>query len=93
MSGCIRSPRVYKLDIEQGNKLTVEAVTAIKIGMTKDEVHAILGTPILNAIFQKENWYYMYYKQPGYGKLQKNYLIVYFTDGVVSRICEDYICK
>jgi len=84
-------PRIYKIDIQQGNKLTKEDVQSIKLGMSQEEVQDILGTPTLNAIFRKDRWYYIYYNKPAYGKIQKNHLIIYFSNGVVSKICEDYL--
>lgn len=93
ISACTRFPRVYKLDIEQGNKLSKESVSQLKLGMTRDEVLELFGTPTLNAIFQKDRWYYMYYRQPGYGKLEKNYLIIHFNnEGRVSEFSQDYFC-
>lgn len=90
LGGCAM-PRIYKLDIEQGNKLTVESVSQIKIGMTQEEVHQLLGTPVLNSIFRKDKWYYMYYHKPAYKCLKKHHLILSFKDGVVCQIDEDYL--
>jgi outer membrane protein assembly factor BamE len=58
-SSCIRSPHIYRLDIDQGNKLSNELVCQLKVGMTADEVRDLLGTPVLDSIFRKDRWYYM----------------------------------
>lgn len=90
--GCTKHlPRIYKLDIEQGNKLSLESVRQIKIGMTQDEVQQLLGTPVLNSIFRKDRLYYIYYHKPAYGCLVKHHLIIHFQDGVVSQFSENYL--
>lgn len=90
LAGCTHLPRMYKLDIEQGNKLTLESVQKIKIGMTQEEVQQWLGTPALHSTFRKDTWYYVYYHKPAYSALVKRHAIIHFKEGLVSSISQNY---
>lgn len=81
LSGCWF---IYKPDIKQGNILTPQKVHAIKPGMTKEQVVAILGNPILVNVFLDNQMIYVYTLQPGHGKFQAQQLRVYFTNGLVT---------
>ena len=59
---------VYKIDIEQGNYVTEDAVANLKTGMTKAEVKQVLGTPLLSDIFHRDRWDY-YFANEHRGKL------------------------
>lgn len=59
MTGCSwLSP--YKLDIRQGNYETIEAVSKVQVGMTKEQVRQHLGTPLLTDVFHQNRWDYVY---------------------------------
>src|SRR5882672_113717 len=54
LSGC-GVPRIpgitpYRMEIQQGNFLSQEAITKLKPGMSRDEVKLILGTPLLTDV-------------------------------------------
>ena len=53
LSGC-----VYKMNIYQGNVLDQEQVDKLKLGMDKNQVIAILGSPQLTDPFHSERWDY-----------------------------------
>ena len=40
-------PKSFKMDVEQGNKLSNEAIAKVKTGMTVEQVNFLLGTPLL----------------------------------------------
>jgi outer membrane protein assembly factor BamE len=50
----------YKFDIQQGNFVTKEDTAKLKIGMGKDEVRFIMGTPLLNDAFHADRWDYVF---------------------------------
>jgi outer membrane protein assembly factor BamE len=54
---------VYKLDVQQGNVVTQEAVSKLKKGMTKSEVRNTLGTPLLMDAFHGNRWDYYFSSQ------------------------------
>jgi outer membrane protein assembly factor BamE len=53
LSGCL-----YKVDIYQGNVLDQEQIDKLQLGMDKNRVIAILGSPQLTDPFDSERWDY-----------------------------------
>jgi outer membrane protein assembly factor BamE len=52
----------YKLDIQQGNLVTQASISKLQQGMTKQQVQALIGTPLLRDSFNKNRWDYVFYK-------------------------------
>ncbi|HEX5638142.1 MAG TPA: outer membrane protein assembly factor BamE, partial [Gammaproteobacteria bacterium] len=46
-------PEAHKIDIQQGNQVNAEDLDRLKIGMTKQQVKYLLGTPLLQDSFHK----------------------------------------
>jgi outer membrane protein assembly factor BamE len=82
LTGC-----VYRMDIQQGNYLDGKAVGQLKVGMTRSQVRYILGTPMVEDVFNKSRWDYIYYYKRGYVRrpLQSR-VIVYFNGDKVQRL-------
>src|SRR5210317_2109874 len=84
-SGC-----VYRASIAQGNVIKEEDLAQVEVGMTKNQVRFLLGTPMIDDPFNKERWDYVYYL-----KLQrddatfKRWVSVFFEDDMVSEIRRD----
>jgi outer membrane protein assembly factor BamE len=38
---------VYQIDVQQGNKLEPKDVESVKVGMTRNQVRFLLGTPMV----------------------------------------------
>jgi len=51
---------VYKLDVNQGNYLSQDMVDKLKVGMTRQQVRLILGTPLVTSAFRDNRWDYVY---------------------------------
>ncbi len=82
LTGC-----VYRMDIQQGNYLDGKAVGQLKVGMTRSQVRYLLGTPMVEDVFNKSRWDYVYYYKRGYVRrpLQSR-VIVYFNGEKVQRL-------
>ena len=79
---------VHRIDIQQGNFLDKEDIDRISVGMTRVQVRALLGTPMVADPFQGSRWDYVYYLKKGrLRKAEQRHFIVYF-DGTdkVARI-------
>lgn len=65
-------PGVYKINVQQGNIVTQEMLDQLKPGMSRKQVHFVLGTPTLDNVFNKdvENYVYSYQKAGGDTKTQ-----------------------
>lgn len=50
----------YKVDIIQGNFISSEQVAQLRPGMTRDEVKAVCGTPLMASLFHANRWDYVF---------------------------------
>ena len=82
LSGCWF---VYKPDIKQGNILTTHQVAQIRPGMTKEQIIAIFGNPVLVNVFADNQMIYVYTIQPGHGNFKAQQLRIYFSNGKVTQ--------
>lgn len=85
LSAC--SSWVYRIDIPQGNYLEQESIDKIQIGMTKEQVKFILGSPVLVDAFDNDTWNYIYRLKSGSSKkldAQKNFTIKFEDDKLIS---------
>lgn len=82
----------YRMEIQQGNFVSQEAVSQLKLGMTKEQVRFVLGTPLLTDIFHADRWDYVYRRQKvNSNVLEHRKIAVYFKDGKLERIEGDVI--
>lgn len=75
----------YRATIQQGNWITSEQVAKLQVGMTRDQVRFILGTPALQDVFHGDRWDYPFYNQPGYGKDELRKFTVWFDQDHLTR--------
>ena len=84
-SGCI-----YRATIAQGNLVKEEDLAQLEIGMTKNQVRFLLGTPMIDDPFSRERWDYIYYLKIGRDDARfKRWVSVFFEEDVVSEIRKD----
>ncbi len=78
---------VYRINIQQGNFLDQTAVEQVKVGMTRSQVHYLLGTPMVADSFNKERWDYIYYLKKGRTKhVDSRRVTVYFDGEKVAKL-------
>jgi outer membrane protein assembly factor BamE len=75
----------YRPDIQQGNFVSQEMLSQLKVGMTREQVRFVLGTPLLASIFHANRWDYPFRLERGNGELTTSRVTVYFKDDVVER--------
>jgi outer membrane protein assembly factor BamE len=91
LSGCA-GYGVHKIDIQQGNLVTQEALSKVKPGMSKADVKNALGTPLVQDVFRANRWDYYFTDDRGtkYGPFgrekQKFVVTIFFQDEKVARI-------
>lgn len=84
--GCSFPPKIYRIDIRQGNYITPEMIAKIKKGQTKQQIIEILGTPALEHFFEKDRWDYFYSYKPGNGDpMVKKHLVLHFKGQTLQR--------
>ena len=87
LSGCSYIlPEPHKIDIQQGNRVKQEDLDKIKIGMTRDQVKFVLGTPLLQDAFHRNRWDYLYYLKTGDGEVRQSRVSLYFQGAQLVRI-------
>ena len=80
LAGC-----VYRMDIQQGNYLDGHTVRQLKAGMTRAQVRYLLGTPMVEDVFNRDRWDYVYYFEQGYvSRPIESRVIVYFNANKVQ---------
>ena len=84
LAGCGGLPRVYKINIEQGNVVTGEMLSQLEPGMTRRQVRYVLGTPLLENSFNRNRWDYVYSLRRGGKTLRQERLTVFFEDDKLS---------
>lgn len=88
LSGC-----VYRMEIQQGNYLDGKAVNQLKVGMTRSQVRYLLGTPMIEDVFNKDRWDYIYLYKRGYRRPLESRVIVFFQNDKVQRLALDNVPK
>jgi len=79
----------YKIDILQGNVVVREQLQALQIGMPKEQVQAILGTPLIASVFHSNRWDYVFsFKRQGQ-EAQLRRVSVFFDGAALARIEAD----
>jgi outer membrane protein assembly factor BamE len=85
LSGC-----VYELDVQQGNKLEPGDVEKVEVGMTRNQVRFLLGTPVVADVFHKDRWDYVYYFRPGRStNPERRWVIIWFDGETVREVQRD----
>jgi outer membrane protein assembly factor BamE len=77
----------YRIEIQQGNFVSQEMVSQLKLGMSKDQVRFVLGTPLITDSFHADRWDYVFRRQRINSKeLEHRKIAVFFEDGKLKRI-------
>ena len=76
----------YKIDIRQGNTLDQEVIDSLRVGMSKQQVVFLMGTPLVQDPFHPDRWDYVYTFKPGGGKMTSQHVCLYFEGDRLSKI-------
>ncbi len=63
-----RLPWVYRIEVQQGNVISQDAVDRLRPRMTRRQVQFVMGTPMIADPFHANRWDYVYLYDPGSGK-------------------------
>jgi outer membrane protein assembly factor BamE len=76
----------YRIDIVQGNAVTKEQVALVKPGMTRQQVQAALGSPMLTDPFHADRWDYLFsIRRPG-TEPQRRSVVAHFEGNVLKKL-------
>jgi len=74
------------MDINQGNILEDDRMAQLKLGMSKEQVRFLLGTPMLDDMFHADRWDYIYFHKAGKdAPLQRKFALFFDANGKLER--------
>lgn len=77
---------VFKLPTRQGNVIEQKQLDQLKLGMTREQVTYLLGTPVAASPFRTDRWDYVgYYKSPR-GQVSSRTITLYFNGDALSQM-------
>ncbi len=80
---------VYQAALSQGNFLKQEELDQVEVGMTRNQVRFLLGTPMIDDPFHHDRWDYIYFLRVGREDATfKRWVSIYFADNNVSEIVD-----
>lgn len=85
LSAC--SSWVFRYDIPQGNYLEQKNIDKLQVGMTKEQVKFILGSPVVVDAFNDDSWHYVYRLKSGKSRdrdVQKKFVILFVEDKLIE---------
>lgn len=89
LSACSLFPEPYKVPVSQGNIVTKDQLSQLKVGMTQSQVIYLLGTPMVRDTFKPDSWHYLYttkYADASTPKSAASDLTLIFKDGTLDQI-------
>ncbi len=84
-SGCV-FPGVYRFDVQQGNIVEASSLNKLNTGMTRRQVHFVLGNPVINPIFDDAMETYTYTIQLEGGKIHQQTINLHYQEDVLAEI-------
>ena len=87
-SGISRAPSFtpHKMEINQGNLISPEMRSKLKLGMTRTQVKALLGTPLIADVFHANRWDYVYSLELNSKRVDQQRMTLYFEGEKLARI-------
>jgi outer membrane protein assembly factor BamE len=86
LSGC---GLIHKIDIQQGNVVEQETLAKLELGMPKEKVRFVLGSPMLTDVFHKDRWDYFYSLRKGGEATEKRHVVLFFENDRLAKIAGD----
>lgn len=80
---------VYKRDLPQGNLVTQEMVAELQPGMSREQVKYVMGSPLLEAPFDAEQWDYLFRLDEAYGGVDQRRVTLTFSNDRLVNITTD----
>ena len=83
LSGC---SIIYRLPTRQGNVIEQKKLDQLKLGMTRQQVVYLMGTPLAASPFNNNRWDYVgYYKSPR-GKVSQRTVSLFFDGDKLDKM-------
>ncbi len=80
----------YRPDMVQGNFISKEQLEKLKLGMNRDEVKVILGTPLIISVMHPNHWNYVFAFKRGETQLvEQRQVTLMFEQDLLKKINAD----
>ena len=89
LSACSLTPKKfepYRAEVVQGNFVSREQVQALRVGMPRNVVRDILGTPLVSSVFHDSRWDYAFTIRRQGAEPQQRHMSVFFQGDVLVKI-------
>ena len=81
---------VYRANISQGNLVKQESMDQVEVGMTRNQVRFLLGTPLIDDPFHQARWDYVYFIRVGRADATfKRWVTIVFENDFVVEVKDD----
>ena len=77
---------IYKLPTRQGNVIEQKQLDLLQLGMTRDQVKFLLGTPLVTDVFHGDRWDYVFRLRRGNGELITSHVTVFFKENKLDKV-------
>ncbi len=79
-------PRAHKISVQQGNLLNEQQLAQVTIGMDREKVRELIGTPVVNTPFLPNRWDYLFTRGPAGSAVKARRVSIIFKDNAVAQI-------
>ena len=80
----------YRPDMVQGNFISKEQLERLKVGMDREEVKVILGTPLLTSVMHTNRWDYVFaFKRGDTQLVEQRQVTLFFEKEALAKIQAD----
>ena len=86
LTACSSPITPYRPEVVQGNFVSSEQVQALRMGMPRQAVRDILGTPLVTSLFHAERWDYAFTIRRQGAEPQQRRLSVFFKADMLDRV-------
>ncbi len=77
---------VYRINIVQGGPLDRKALKQLRVGLNKEQVLYLLGSPTMPSVFNDDRWDYIFYFLPRKGNKRLTSLALLFAKDRLVKI-------